>query len=212
MVCDDQIGWRKGVRKVIVFTTDQSFHIAMDGKLGGLVTPNDGICHLNSSGFYTYSTVQDYPSIGHINHLAKEKKVSVIWAVTQKQFGLYRELAELVEGSLVGVVTSDSSNIVELIQQQYQAITNSIIVKATTSGSSCNASISNMRCADSWEENLNPSKSEGECKEVKHGTPVDFEIEITLTKCKEDRVIVSPIGIGKIDQITIFMAPCTDNI
>ena len=36
----------------------QSFHMAGDGKLGGLVDPNDGLCHLNSSGFYEWSTVQ----------------------------------------------------------------------------------------------------------------------------------------------------------
>ena len=32
--------------------------MAGDGKLGGLVDPNDGLCHLNSSGFYEWSTVQ----------------------------------------------------------------------------------------------------------------------------------------------------------
>ena len=32
--------------------------MAGDGKLGGLVDPNDGRCHLNSSGFYDWSTIQ----------------------------------------------------------------------------------------------------------------------------------------------------------
>ena len=32
--------------------------MAGDGKLGGLVDPNDGLCHLNSSGFYEWSTIQ----------------------------------------------------------------------------------------------------------------------------------------------------------
>ena len=58
MVCGKEVGWREDTRKVVVFTTDQSFHIAMDGKLGGLVTPNDGLCHLNATGFYTHSTLQ----------------------------------------------------------------------------------------------------------------------------------------------------------
>ena len=196
MVCDDEIGWRKDVRKVIIFTTDQSFHIAMDGKLGGLVTPNDGRCHLNSSGFYTYSTVQDYPSIGHINHLVKEKKVSVIWAVTSEKIELYKGLSTLVEGSLVGELTSDSSNIVELIRQQYQAITTSIAVHAISTGSSCNASIVNMNCGNGWKENQLESKKDGDCKEVKLGTSVDFELEVTLNECKADRVIVSPLGLG----------------
>lgn len=95
----------------------------MDGKLGGLVTPNDGRCHLNQTGYYTYSTVQDYPSIGHINHLAKENSVSIIWAVTEDKYGLYQGLAKVVSGSSAGILTTDSSNIVDLVRQQYQAIT-----------------------------------------------------------------------------------------
>ena len=34
MVCEDQVGWRDISRRVIIFTTDQSFHIAMDGRKG----------------------------------------------------------------------------------------------------------------------------------------------------------------------------------
>ena len=63
MVCGKEVGWREDTRKVVVFTTDQSFHIAMDGKLGGLVTPNDGLCHLNATGFYTHSTLQVTPPV-----------------------------------------------------------------------------------------------------------------------------------------------------
>ena len=111
MVCDKEIGWRNQSRKVIIYTTDQSFHIAMDGKLGGIVTPNDGHCHLNPSGYYDYSKVQDYPSIGQINHIAKEKSVNIIWAVTQFKFDLYETLSNHVFGSSAGVISDDSSNI-----------------------------------------------------------------------------------------------------
>ena len=75
------------------------------------MTPNDGLCHLNRTGYYTYSTVQDYPSIGHINHIAKQNSVSIIWAVTQDKFGLYEGLSELVAGSRAGKLSKDSSNI-----------------------------------------------------------------------------------------------------
>lgn len=126
MVCDDHVGWRKDARRVIIFTTDESFHIALDGKLGGLVTPNDGLCHLNDNGYYTYSTIQDYPSIGHINHLAKQRSFSIIWAVTEENINLYTTLAKLVQDSSAGTISYDSSNIVELIRQQYRAITTSI--------------------------------------------------------------------------------------
>jgi hypothetical protein len=39
-----------------------------DGKLGGIVTPNDGSCHMDEKGVYTHSSIQDYPSVSQINH------------------------------------------------------------------------------------------------------------------------------------------------
>ena len=42
--------------------------LAGDGKLGGIVKPNDGLCHLdrNSPATYTHSTEQDYPSVSQV--------------------------------------------------------------------------------------------------------------------------------------------------
>ena len=125
MVCGDRIGWRKEARRVIIFTTDQvklsfswslnfslcfiqSFHTAGDGKLGGLVGPNDGKCHLNSTGFYDWSTLQDYPSLGHINHVAREHSVNLIWAVTSSHLSLYKGLTKLITASVAGKISSNS--------------------------------------------------------------------------------------------------------
>src|SRR5699024_1777897 len=63
IVCKDDIGWREKSRKLLVFSTDAGFHYAGDGKLGGIVKPNDGNCHLDKDGVYTESISQDYPSI-----------------------------------------------------------------------------------------------------------------------------------------------------
>lgn len=35
-------------------------------QLGGIVKPNDGACHLDKNGMYTYSSLQDYPSISQV--------------------------------------------------------------------------------------------------------------------------------------------------
>ena len=201
MVCDEAIGWRNDTRKVIVFTTDQSFHIAMDGKLGGLVYPNDGLCHLNTSGFYTYSTVQDYPSIGHINHLVKEKKVSVIWAVTSEKLNLYRELMDKVEGSLVGELSRDSSNIVELVRQQYQAITTSIEIKKNWTSSSSEAYIINKNCGDGMNRIGRSSTEQPECKGIPLGTSVEFELDVMLKECKSHAIVVSPVRLGMLPTL-----------
>ena len=34
--------------------------------------------------------LKDYPSLGHINHVAKEHSVNVIWAVTESHLDLYQ--------------------------------------------------------------------------------------------------------------------------
>ena len=46
IVCKNEIGWRDKARRLLVFSTDAGFHYAGDGKLGGIVKPNDGLCHL----------------------------------------------------------------------------------------------------------------------------------------------------------------------
>lgn len=38
---------------MLVFASDDVPHIALDGKLGGLVQPHDGQCHLNEANEYT---------------------------------------------------------------------------------------------------------------------------------------------------------------
>ena len=39
-----------------MFATDDVPHLALDGKLGGLVQPHDGQCHLNEKNEYSAST------------------------------------------------------------------------------------------------------------------------------------------------------------
>lgn len=50
----EQIGWRN-VSRLLVFTSDDTFHTAGDGKLGGIFMPSDGHCHLDSDGLYSRS-------------------------------------------------------------------------------------------------------------------------------------------------------------
>ncbi|XP_047403868.1 integrin beta-7 isoform X2 [Sciurus carolinensis] len=53
-LCQEQIGWRN-VSRLLVFTSDDTFHTAGDGKLGGIFMPSDGHCHLDSNGLYSRS-------------------------------------------------------------------------------------------------------------------------------------------------------------
>jgi len=46
--------------------------------------------------------------------------VNIIFAVTQSQLALYQTLTELIDGAVVGELKQDSSNIVNLISQNYK--------------------------------------------------------------------------------------------
>ena len=65
----------------------------------------------------------------------KENSVNIIFAVTEEQFNVYELLQANVEGSSAGTLSADSSNIVQLVKAQYQAITSSIEMKDNSTGS-----------------------------------------------------------------------------
>ena len=50
VTCGSQIGWRKQSRKLIIVSTDEDFHMAGDGLLGGIIESNDERCRLNPEG------------------------------------------------------------------------------------------------------------------------------------------------------------------
>jgi protocadherin alpha len=123
------------------------------------VKPNDGLCHLNNDGGYTHSTTQDYPSVSQINQKVKESSgifslfsllylvilvtltpsliftVNLIFAVTKEQYHIYDQLNKHVEGASCGVLSNDSSNVVELVQEQYNVTkVNMLLVESDLSG------------------------------------------------------------------------------
>lgn len=88
-------------------------------QLAGIITPNDGECHLDANGLYTHSLSQDYPSIPQINHKVKENAINIIFAVTADKSAVYRKLSERIEGSSSAVLSADSSNVVDLVKEEY---------------------------------------------------------------------------------------------
>lgn len=94
--------------------------------MGGIIKPNDGYCHLDYSGMYTHSPLQDYPSISQINLKVKQNVINVIFAVTEEQIGVYEKLQAHIEGASSGKLSADSSNVVELVKQQYE-VTETVI-------------------------------------------------------------------------------------
>ncbi|XP_035705525.1 integrin beta-PS isoform X2 [Folsomia candida] len=189
MVCGEHIGWSNESRKVIIFATDAPFHSAGDGKLGGIIRPNDGKCHMNANGDYTHSTLMDYPSIAQLNHQSIQNSIIVIFAVTKDHLDIYRQLAQRIEGSKSALLSDDSSNIVELVVQEYQKITSTIKMSDNFAKQYINVSY----YSDCIE---NDGRYTDVCNELPVDKPVKFRVKIELLQCptnKDDWTQISKI-------------------
>uniref|UniRef100_A0A8C6VXE3 Integrin beta n=1 Tax=Nothobranchius furzeri TaxID=105023 RepID=A0A8C6VXE3_NOTFU len=96
-VCQEKIGWRKGAYHLLVFTTDDVPHLALDGRLGGLVQPHDGQCHLDERNEYSASTKMDYPSLALLGEKLAENNIFLIFAVTKRFYVIYKNIRSKVE-------------------------------------------------------------------------------------------------------------------
>ncbi|KAK9739114.1 Integrin beta epidermal growth factor like domain 1 [Popillia japonica] len=211
IVCRNDIGWREKARRLLVFSTDAGFHYAGDGKLGGIITPNDGFCHLDTVGLYTHSSLQDYPSISQINLKVKQNAINVIFAVTESQISVYHRLKEHIEGSSCGQLSNDSSNIVELVKSQYEQISSTVELKDNATS---------MLKVTYYSQCLNVSGSEkktNKCGNIKVGDVVEFKIEIEVISCPADpkewmqTLQIYPVGLNEsliVDIEMLCSCPC----
>lgn len=49
----------------------------------------------------------------------KQNAINIIFAITSDQINIYKRLSDHIEGSYAGTLSNDSSNIVELVKDQY---------------------------------------------------------------------------------------------
>lgn len=203
IVCQDKIGWREKSRKMLVFSSDSGFHYAGDGKLGGIVKPNDGRCHLDKKGYYTESTEQDYPSLSQLNQKIQENKITVIFAITANQLPVYERLSGQLEGARAGKLENDSSNVVTLVREQYDNLTSGVEMRDNATSDVKITYYST--CLDGKREKRNV------CKGLKVGTNVTFEAHIEVKSCPKNKkdwrqtIQVYPIGLNEAMTIDLEM-------
>uniref|UniRef100_A0A8D0AE83 Integrin beta n=1 Tax=Sander lucioperca TaxID=283035 RepID=A0A8D0AE83_SANLU len=118
-VCKEEIGWRKEAYHLLVFATDDVPHLALDGRLGGLVQPHDGQCHLNDENEYSASEKMDYPSLALLGEKLAENNIFLIFAVTKRLYVIYKDFTALIPGTTVEILDQDSKNVIQLIIAAY---------------------------------------------------------------------------------------------
>lgn len=181
LVCRDEIGWNDKTRKIIVFATDGLNHFAGDGLLAGIVKRNDKNCHLNELGDYMASLEYDYPSLEEIYRELLKKKISVIFAVTNEVIYHYDRMHDVMEEiTSVGRLESDSSNILQLIEQGYRDA-----VKRAQFQDNAPDYISvayRTKCGEKFDTLIDTNK----CDNIEIGKEYEFEVELTLLQYPND--------------------------
>lgn len=206
-VCDEKIGWRNDASHLLVFTTDAKTHIALDGRLAGIVQPNDGQCHIDKDNLYSASTTLDYPSLGLMTEKLSQKNINLIFAVTQGVVGLYKNYSELIPGTTVGTLSSDSSNVLQLILESYGKIRSKVELEVRDLPEELSLSF-NATCLN--DEVIQGLKS---CVGLKIGDTVSFSIEAKVRGCpqqQEKSFTIKPVGFK--DSLTVvvnFECNCT---
>ncbi|XP_044280590.1 integrin beta-1 isoform X1 [Varanus komodoensis] len=206
-VCGSKIGWRN-VTRLLVFSTDAGFHFAGDGKLGGIVLPNDGQCHLNNN-MYTMSHYYDYPSIAHLVQKLSDNNIQIIFAVTQEFQPVYKELKNLIPKSAVGTLSSNSSNVIQLIIDAYNSLSSEVILENNKLPKEVSIEYKSF-----CKNGVNGTGDEGrKCSNISIGDEVRFEIKITANQCPEkapvEPIKIKPLGFTEEVEIHLeFICEC----
>ncbi|XP_036408895.1 integrin beta-3-like [Megalops cyprinoides] len=206
VVCKEKIGWRQDASHLLVFTTDAKTHIALDGRLAGLVQPNDGECHLDSNNNYDKSTTLDYPSLALLTEKMSENNINVILAVTEPVVPLYQNYSALIPGAVVGTLSDDSGNVIQLIKDAYAKIRSRVELEVQGVPEELSLTF-NATCLNG--EFIPGVKS---CSGLKIGDTVSFSVEAQLRGCPKEKsktFSLKPVGFKDALQITVdFKCNC----
>ncbi|KAG5850494.1 hypothetical protein ANANG_G00083060 [Anguilla anguilla] len=207
-VCGDAIGWRN-VTRLLVFSTDAGFHFAGDGKLGGIVLPNDGKCHLENN-MYTMSHYYDYPSIAHLVQKLSDNNIQTIFAVTEEFQPVYKELKNLIPKSAVGTLSANSSNVINLIIDAYNSLSSEVILE--------NSKLPEGVTITYQSHCKNGLVGEGDngrkCSNISIGDEVSFKISVQAHKCpkqgQSEVIKIKPLGFTEEVEIVLnFICECS---
>ncbi|MEQ2306599.1 Integrin beta-5, partial [Ameca splendens] len=191
-VCKEEIGWRKEAYHLLVFATDDVPHLALDGRLGGLVQPHDGRCHLNDQNEYSASTKMDYPSLALLGEKLAENNIVLIFAVTKRLYVIYKNFTALLPGTTVEILDQDSKNVIQLIITAYNNIRSK--VELTVSDHPEDISLSfTATCQDG-----KPLPGFRKCEDLKIGDTVSFHVSVEARSCPprgtDQTFTIKPVG------------------
>uniref|UniRef100_A0A8C2B2I0 Integrin beta n=2 Tax=Cyprinus carpio TaxID=7962 RepID=A0A8C2B2I0_CYPCA len=190
--------------ELVIF--DAKTHVALDGRLAGIVRPNDGQCYVGTDNVYNMSTTMDYPSLALITEKMSENNINLIFAVTSHVESLYKNYSELIPGTAVGTLSEDSHNVIQLIQDAYAKLRSKVELELLNVPEELSLTF-NATC-------LNGEVIPGlrSCSGLKRGDTVSFSVEARARGCpkkKRKTFTIKPVGFKDTLQITVnFECEC----
>uniref|UniRef100_A0A8C6C0R9 Integrin beta n=1 Tax=Monodon monoceros TaxID=40151 RepID=A0A8C6C0R9_MONMO len=208
-LCQEQIGWRN-VSRLLVFTSDDTFHTAGDGKLGGIFMPSDGHCHLDSNGLYSRSPEFDYPSVGQVAQALSAANIQPIFAVTGATLPVYQELSKLIPKSVVGELSEDSSNVVQLIMDAYNSLSSTVTLEHERSLLPPGVHISYDSQCGGPEKKQDEAGDRGQCNHVRINQTVNFLVTLQATHCLPEPHLLRFRARGFSEELTVELHTLCD--
>ncbi|XP_065118246.1 integrin beta-1-like [Paramisgurnus dabryanus] len=206
-VCTSEIGWRN-VTRLLVFSTDAGFHSAGDGKLGGIVRPNDGKCHLQNN-MYNMGNHLDYPTISQLADVLSENNIQTIFAVTKPFQSLYEDLSALIPKSAVGTLSDSSTNVMRLIVDAYTSLSSELNLENSKLPDGVSISYVS-HCKNGVSQK---GENGHKCSNISIGDEVNFDVEITTVGCpskgKSQTIKIKPLGFSEeVEVVLNFICEC----
>ncbi|XP_049890900.1 integrin beta-8 isoform X1 [Epinephelus moara] len=193
-VCQRSVGWRPQAKRLLLLMTDQPSHLALDSRLAGIVTPHDGLCHLENN-VYTGSTKMDHPSLGQLSDKLLENHIYSIFAVEKQQYQWYEELVRLLPGSHLGKLgLFQAPNLIELVVDAYKRLLSEVSVSVSVEDKAVSrywVSVTPL-CPDG------STVKDQSCTGVQPDQTVYFNITIGMRSCPDD---------GKDEDVTVLVRP-----
>ncbi|XP_066520776.1 integrin beta-7 [Hoplias malabaricus] len=198
-VCQKKINWGNETR-ILVYTSDDTFHMAGDGRLAGIFQPHDGQCHLKRDGSYD-GTSFDYPSIGHLSRVLQANNIQLIFAVTEKSVPAYKALSALIPQSVVGVLEDDSSNVVQLISEAYGNLSSTLLLEQDHTPTGLQVSYQSYCRSGEHSE----WQHRGECTGIKFNEKVEFKVRLNASVClkEPEKFEIRMQGISEVLKVTV---------
>lgn len=119
------VGWNTGALKVVVLTTDATFHLAGDHSTA---PPNNGDEITDGPG--DDGTGEDYPTIAQVKAALESLGIIPIFAVTSDVKSSYQSLVDQLKFGAVVDLSSSSDDIIQAFEDGLSAVTETTIERA----------------------------------------------------------------------------------